>query len=226
MKKIFIIIILSFFVLDSFTQEPVWKSGYAPELVFSIPLKKNLSFSSKTESFIYYFESGRGDDGSALWYEGTDIQVFINGRINPFQRWALGYQYGIEPGEADSHRTIQQYSLSYKPGSLTIGQRFRADQTFQENEPVRFRIRYRLGIELPLQGTSLDEGELYLTASDELLYAIQGNDRKTENRLNLQLGLYVSKSLRLQAGGDFRSHFTDEGTMHEMLVKSGIYLSF
>ena len=63
------------------------------------------------------------------------------------------------------------------------------------------RIRYQLGLTLPLQGRALDDGEWYLTAFDEVFLNF-GREITTnvfnQNRIAAGLGYRVQKNFRLE----------------------------
>lgn len=63
------------------------------------------------------------------------------------------------------------------------------------------RIRYQLEAELPLQGASLDDKELYLTAFDELFIGFGqnvGHNVFNQNRLSGGLGYQCTDNAKLE----------------------------
>ena len=194
--------------------------GYVPEVAMSLKINEKTKINSKIESFHPFFSSS-GNELSTLAYEGTDLQAFLSRKLNPFYSFALGYQYGVRPGEPDSHRTIQQLSFVRKPGSYFLGHRLRTDQTFYSEDPVKFRIRYRFSVEIPLKGQSIDPGEPFLIASDELIFGLQQKETELENRLVIAPGYYFRNGNKIQIGVDYRYNAGE----NDIWLKTSCYLN-
>lgn len=198
----------------------------APDLSVSYKLNNNYALNAKIESFHYAME--RDEMNEPLWktrYDGTDMQLFITRRLGPFNRVALGYQYGHEPAKPASHRIIQQYSIIRRPSNMAFAHRLRTDQTFYERDPVRFRLRYRFSAEIPLQGQSLDPREFYLLASDEIIASAQNKKHKAENRFVVMAGFMASDNHKLQMGIDYRTEIADRQLYHTLLMKASWNIS-
>ncbi len=197
-------------------------SGTAPEITTNLKLSTNYSLTLKIESFHFLYETEKG------WhhgYDGTDIQFFGNYRLSPFLRLSAGYQYGIEHLKSNTHRTIQQVSILHREGIFALNHRFRADQTFYTSSPTKYRGRYRFSMEMPLQGKSIDPGEFYINASNELIFALQNGKNDFENRLVGQLGYVLNTKLRLQSGFDYRYFIKGDQTDYVIWYKLGIFLN-
>lgn len=198
----------------------------APDLSVSYKLNNNYALNAKIESFHYAME--RDEKNEPLWenkYDGTDIQLFITRRLGPFSRLALGYQYGHDPAKPASHRIIQQYSIIRRPRSVAFVHRLRADQTFYKTDPARFRLRYRLSTEIPLQGQSLDPREFYLLASDEIIASAQNKKYRAENRFVFMAGFMFNGNHKLQVGIDYRSELADHQLNNTLILKAGWNIS-
>lgn len=193
--------------------------GVVPEINLSYELK-TIKFNLKAESF-QLFHANADNPGWNYQYEQTEVQFFVSKKMNPFISLAVGYQYGIEVGDKNTHRGIQQFSYVFKPGNLKWGHRVRTDQTFYHNKATKFRFRYRLLLELPLQGQSIDYSEFYMVVSDEILYAIQDKEQDYENRLILYLGYFFENSNKLQLGLDYRTGFSSEPLIHNYWIRVG-----
>ncbi len=179
--------------------------GTAPEISLGYKINDQWSLATKTESFHTFYSFDENLDNSWKYnYEGTDIQLFFNYRLNPFWRVALGYQLGTEPQNVPDHRSIQQLTYSRRPEGILFGHRLRTDQTFYADESPQYRIRYRLSVEFPLQGLAIDQREFFIVTSEELILATQNNEVELENRLALWLGYQLLNGNELQTGIDYR----------------------
>ncbi len=199
--------------------------GIVPEINISYKLK-DIKFNVKAEFFqLFYANEGELGPEWDYQYENTDLQFFASKKVNPFISLALGYQYGIETGDKNTHRTIQQFSYVFRPGNLKWGHRVRAGQTFYEDEPTKFRFRYRLSVEIPLQGQSIDYNEFYVIASDEFLYAYQDKDQEYENRLAMYIGYLFENNSKFQLGIDYRTDLSSEPLVHNYWIRLGYLIN-
>ena len=156
----------------------------------------------------------------------TDLQGFIDYRISPLSRFALGYQYRILDVGNNSHRIIQQFSVIQILSGLRLSHRVRADQTFFRQRNTEFRIRYRINAEFPLQGRSIDNKEFYLIISAEPIFSVQGSETDIEGRLVGSVGYLFNRNNKLQLGPDYRiDRLLTEGLRQQIWLKIGWYLS-
>jgi hypothetical protein len=226
MRYIFIIII-ALAGLRVWGQNIGSEVGISPELNISYRLNDKWKINSKIESFHnIYLPAEDNESSPGHYYEGTDIQFFLSYRINPFFGAAIGYQHSIEPGEKNSNRSIQQISAVHGKNKLKFGHRIRSDQTFYDEDPPKIRFRYRLSMEIPLQGTSLDPGEFYLLASEEILYGIQNKTSDFENRVVLSIGHFFLNKNKLQLGVDYRADISTDLVNQNFWFKLGWFVNF
>jgi hypothetical protein len=219
-KQLLLLIALLLLPSVILAQKFIESSAFSPDIAINIKLSDSYFLNTKTEAFHYFFE--RDLNNSPIWisnFDGADFQFFLTKRLNPYNRVSLGYQYGFEPGDPGSHRLIQQISHIDRPGNLTIGHRFRSDQTFYREESFKLRIRYRFSIEVPLQGQALDPGEFFLLASEEVLFDYQDSIFGFENRLVFNTGYMINPSQKLQFGFDLRSGSVQLFRNNTLLVK-------
>ncbi|SRR6056297_468389 len=177
-------------------------AGLLPELSVSYKWTEKIQQTIKIESAheLVHPETA-GFDYS---HNQTDIQVFIEGRINPFIKIAGGYQYRLEGSGGNSHRLIQQIAWLQRKTAIRLGHRVRTDQTLYASNPLKWRFRYRLSSEIPLEGQSLDPGELYLLISGEPIYSLQHTASNLEIRLTSSLGYALNRTSSLEIGFDYR----------------------
>ena len=216
LRFLFILFFLSGIIM---AQDSESYLGVVPEINLSYKLK-TIKFNLKAESF-QLFHTNADNPAWDYQYEQTDIQLFVSKKINPFIFLALGYQYGIEANDKNTHRSIQQFSYVFKPGNLKWGHRVRTDQTFYQSKVAKFRFRYRLSLKIPLQGQSIDYNEFYMVTSDEFLYAYQNKDQEYENRLALYIGYLFENSSKLQLGIDYRTDFSSGPLVHNYWIRLG-----
>lgn len=207
-------------------QNFIGDAAVSPDLSFNIKLNDRYTINSKIETFLFFYDIDQSPDQWQNYYDGTDIQVFITRRLNPFQRVALGYQLGTESASSFSHRFIQQFSWVNRPGNLVLGHRLRTDQTLEQEAPLRIRLRYRTSLEIPLQGQALDPGEFFILTSAEAIGSTQQTKNDLETRFILQGGYLVKVGNKLQWGIDFRSRFSNDFLNNRLLVKLGWGINF
>ncbi|MEX2565717.1 MAG: DUF2490 domain-containing protein [Cyclobacteriaceae bacterium] len=205
MKRIVWVFLLAL-PMEVMAQGRVSNFGLFPEFQLGFNAAENLKITGKIESQHGMVDKTENSDADWGYYHNqTDFQGFLGTSINPFVAITGGYQYRLEPGSDDSHRSIQQISFLQRKGNYKIGHRIRADQTFAPNDPVEYRLRYRISYEIPIEGQSLDPGEFYLVFSDEPIYSLQSGESGFENRFVAALGHFSEGSQKFQAGIDYRT---------------------
>lgn len=192
--------------------------GVVPELSLSYKFGY-YKLSSKVESFQGFYEKINSNETWNYAYEQTDMQLFVGRSLNPFSSLALGYQYGIGSGDKNTHRIIQQYAYAITPGAIKWAHRIRADQTFYQDDPMKFRFRYRFSFELPLQGQSVDYNEFYFVSTNELLYALQDSKQEYEYRLAFLSGYFFGNNNKLQFGAEYRVKATDSSNKQNVWIR-------
>lgn len=204
-----------------------FSTGFFPEASLSYSLTKKYSITHKVESQHGVFDrTSRLNEELKYNHVLTDLQTFLNRRINPFVKIAIGYQYRIEEGE-NTHRPIQQISILQRASRYRLGHRIRTDQTFFEEEAPLWRGRYRISGQIPLQGLDLDPGEKYLSVSNEIIYMYQSGEDDIENRLTASLGFYINDKNKIEVGFDYRTddYLVEDRFRHRLWFKFGFYKS-
>lgn len=113
------------------------------------------------------------------------------------------------------HRMWEQLQLSQSVGRVGVTHRYRLEQRWlghvvEENGDTRVadwvrtnRVRYRALATIPLQGRTLDDGEFYATAGDEVFINWGANIQRNvldQNRLQASIGRRFSKAFRAEVG--------------------------
>lgn len=98
----------------------------------------------------------------------------------------------------NEHRTFQQFIMRQHFGRVTIQHRYRVEQRFLTNA-TRWRLRYFLAIQIPLNKPKVEKAAVYLSLYNEVfLHAdVPVFDR---NRVFGALGYMFTKSLRCELG--------------------------
>lgn len=119
----------------------------------------------------------------------------------------LGYGYILSEnylGDSDEkvsvneHRIFQQFTTKQNIGKVGLSHRYRFEQRFVEDD-FKLRLRYFLGINIPLQYKEDGKNPLYLSMYNEIFLNTKSSvfDR---NRVYGGLGYKFSKNLRLELG--------------------------
>jgi hypothetical protein len=139
--------------------------------------------------------------------------------LAPSARLAVGYAfvethpYGEQPVLArfPEHRTWQQLQLGQAVGPVAVQHRFRQEQRWLHlptasgatDRTYTNRFRYLVRGTLPLRGRTLDVGEPYLTAYEELFVSWGRNVARNvfdQNRAYGALGWRATATTRVEAG--------------------------
>jgi Protein of unknown function (DUF2490) len=138
-------------------------------------------------------------------------------RFNWGYNYSQVWPYGSLPAPLafPEHRMWEQVQFSHPYARLTVNHRYRLEQrwngrTVLEDGETRVanwvrinRIRYRLQGRLPLQGSTVDDGEFYTNASAEVMLQwganVEGNTFD-QNRVIWSVGRRFSRGLRMEAG--------------------------
>ncbi len=127
------------------------------------------------------------------------------------------YPYGNYPS-ADAgvpkpeHRIYEDISLADTFGRLKLTHRFRLEQRWlgqsSDTDPRKMadweyqhRARYQIAGTFPLRGPTIDDGEFYLNAFDELFISFGrnvGNNVFNQNRISGGLGYQIRDNFRLE----------------------------
>jgi uncharacterized protein (DUF736 family) len=114
-----------------------------------------------------------------------------------------GYLVRLED-DSFTHRFIQQFNNVKSLDVLSVAHRIVADETFSRDNSPEFRIRYRLGLEMPLNGQQIDPREFYGKVNNEYLGIFSNSDPDLEIRGLLALGYNASDNNKVELGLDYR----------------------
>jgi hypothetical protein len=142
-----------------------------------------------------------GDLEQLLLRTGLGYNVTKNSNI------LLGYGYILSEnyiGDTDDkvtvneHRIFQQFTTKQNIGKVGLSHRYRFEQRFVEDD-FKLRLRYFLGVNIPLQYKEDGKNPLYLSIYNEIFLNTKSSvfDR---NRVYGGIGYKFSKNLKLELG--------------------------
>jgi hypothetical protein len=148
-------------------------------------------------------------------YPAKDLQLYLQPSIiylaSPSLNFAASYTYQrnnpITPDFTNEHRLWQQMIYSFPVGTGRLTNRFRLEERFIQSKntaphTLATRVRYQLGLNMPLQGKTLDEKEFYLNTYNEFYFSLTGTKNATfsENWSYLGIGYNLGKMGRIELG--------------------------
>lgn len=228
MKRFYLFYLFLFMSFaSSFGQNQQFSTGFFPELSLTKKLKNDQKITFKIEhQDILYTNSGEQRQELQFTHYRTDLMSFYDLKLNPSKSIALGVFHRIQEG-ANANRIIQQFASVNRLRGLKLAHRLRTDQTFTKGESIEVRLRYRIAAEIPLSGSTLDQGEHYLLLSNEPILSLQEGEFEIENRLIFSLGKLLTSSQKLEWGIDYRTDgFIQEGFRTRLWAKVGYFYSF
>jgi hypothetical protein len=212
-----------------FSQTVLSQTTYDWGLLPAINLNKgfenkwNLNFKIESRQFIQKGIFNRSAN-SGYKYELTDFSTVLSKNIGVQSFLGGGYTLRIRDQKAQ-HRSIQQFTVISKLNTLRLSHRFSSDQTFFQDDKPEFRVRYRIGSEIPLDGQSADVDEFYLKLNNEFLNSWQDQNYDLENRFVSVLGYKFTDANKLEVGLDYRiDGFVNGFAEHVFWVSVNWYL--
>jgi hypothetical protein len=178
--------------------------GLLPVLNTNVKLKNDFSLNAKLENrHILQEGSFNGEVRNTEYqFERQDIAAVLAKKLSANTRVGAGYLFRLE-SERVIHRLIQQISFTQPLNKVRIAHRFSSDQTWDPDEPFEFRLRYRIGFEVPLFGTQIDPNELYFKSNIEYLARFQ-EGFANEFRAVPALGYFARNQNSFELGLDYR----------------------
>lgn len=147
-----------------------------------------------------------------LIYKLTD-RVNVSGGYTLFTTYPYGNYPSADAGvPVPEHRIYEDIELGDTFGRLELSHRFRLEQRWLgqpsdanprkiANWEYQHRIRYQLSGTFPLSGSTIDNGEFYLNAFDELFISFGRNvglNVFNQNRLSGGIGYQVRDNVKLE----------------------------
>tara|TARA_R110002072_G_scaffold278504_4_gene440332 strand:- start:529 stop:1227 length:699 start_codon:yes stop_codon:yes gene_type:complete len=190
-------LIITFFTATISAQTPSfrWEKGISGTRKFDSKWALNLQILERTRFNEYNSEnlSTRSDR--------MEIRGFLTYSLFNQRKMSLGYMYrSLDPFDSErgfEHRITQQFAFISKLKALRITNRIRLEERIFENE-FELRLRYQFSNDFPIQGESLDVGELYLVLGNELVLSLNKTGEELENRFITGIGKLMKNSQKIQ----------------------------
>ena len=114
----------------------------------------------------------------------------------------------------NEHRIFQQFISKQNFGRFFVQHRYRVEERFLKND-FQLRLRYFLGINIPLNKKTLEKNTIYLSSYNEIFI----NSEKPlfdRNRLYGALGYFVHKNLKMEVG--FMSQSLEDSNRNQFQI--------
>ena len=202
--KYLVLLYVGLLLAYTVSAQSTYQIGLLPSLNLNKKLEKDWSLNLKIESRqLIQRGNFEGFVDPGYEYVLTDNTLVAAKKTGFNSRVAGGYLMRFR-GKELIQRAIQQYSVVQKMNGYRLAHRFVTDQTFVPNQQTEFRLRYRLTSEIPLNGQSVDQNELYLKINNEVLNSWRSSDYDLEIRVIPFLGWIVSANTKIEFGLDYR----------------------
>ena len=112
------------------------------------------------------------------------------------------------------HRVFQQFITKQNFGRFFVQHRYRVEERFLKND-FQLRLRYFLGINIPLNKKTLEKNTIYLSSYNEIFI----NSEKPlfdRNRLYGALGYFIHKNLKMEVG--FMSQSLEDSNRNQFQI--------
>lgn len=194
--------------------------GYLPYANITYKLKDNKSVNFGTQQRFNVYDLS--EQKLKNQYLLSDFSLLYAGQIGLTSKYSFGGLIRFRNGEWVG-RTIEQFVFFNAINQYKFSHRLRLDQTYGSISVVH-RFRYRLGIQVPLSGTVLDNKEGYVKLNNELLNIIDNGSYSAEFRFSPNYGYVVSNQLKLEVGMDYRmSNLTKDDKKQNVWLLFGVY---
>ncbi|MDG5490406.1 DUF2490 domain-containing protein [Psychroserpens sp. SPM9] len=167
----------------------------------SFSKKYSANFELASRAYVYTNED--------FLYKIRQLQIshFSTLKLDLKHSMALGIMYrnrNAFENSSNEIRITQQFNRKSLFNTLRIGHRLRSEQRFYDSFTA-FRFRYRLALDIPLQGLKLDVGETYFVVTNEgLLTSSKVHKPELEYRISPSIGILLSEDLTIEFGVELR----------------------
>src|SRR5690606_18893090 len=202
--------------------------GIAPQINTNFKIGTAWKVNSKIENRFVLHQTPQEGTARRAGYESSGLEIVVARNKGRLKHLGAGYRIRWS-NKAGSflHRAMQQYSFGQKLNGLQLVHRFKTDQTFEKNEPIQYRLGYRIGIEKPLNGLRVDPEEFYLKVNNEYVGILTDGKGNVEIKLLAALGYNQSDNDQIEMGVDYRAKNLIGNRMgNQLWLKMGWYHSF
>lgn len=202
-------------------QAQTFGTGLYPVLSYSTDISEHFNYKAKVQNYFSVTDDGEWN----VTHNKSDIQNFIGWKVTSQLKVAVGYQFRLAEKDKQNHRIIQEMSIKPKEDGSIFSHRIRTDQTLENGEDVAYRLRYRLSTDLPVEGDTIEQGEYFISFSEELLGGMQRSQESLENRFGLTIGKTLTNQHDIELGFSFRTEDVFTGNeAHKLWLLLGYYM--
>lgn len=223
----FVLVCLQLFVLpaSAFCQAS-YRAGTLPQINVNFKVFKDMKLNTKLESRQIFSEKESDIPVSKKFrYERTDLALVLTTKLSADNTLGGGYLIRLEDGKL-IHRLIQQFNNVRNFESISVAHRIVTDETFDAGNPTDFRIRYRIGIEKPLNGQQIDPKEFYAKINNEYLGIFSRSRADLEIRALLALGYNATDNNKIELGAEYRvNEFNESVRAQQFWLTVGWFFS-
>ncbi len=151
----------------------------------------------------------KDENRSQMQLASIDVRGYLTYNLYNQSKLTLGYiNRSNDPFENGSteRRLIEQFAFFARTGKFRYTHKIVLEQRIIERN-FTGRLRYALSNDFPLQGTSLDPGEMYFISGATMLYSFNSYSQGLENRLSAGIGKVFTSGQKFQL--EIESRFAD-----------------
>ena len=168
-----------------------------------------------------------GDSPLAPDSRHLQLATNLNYQLGFYDRLGGGFMYRFnsvgKDGVSNELRLSQEYIHVRKFTVMRLAHRLKLDQRIFKSLSTEYRFRYRISIDLPLNGVKLDPGEFYALASTETLLNLgQAFTPDWDQRFNLGIGNQVNKAVKGQFDLQYRADSFSKGTLSRVFLVAAV----
>lgn len=181
-----------------------YRSGLLPTINLNQKLKQGWRINYQWQSRWILAEGLFSEPAETRWAYGlSDLSLVVSKKVQGNKGLAIGFLTRFV-GDLQRFRLLQQYTSVERFPAFRLGHRIRADQTWGGEDATTLRLRYRLSLDVPLNGNTTNPNELYFKLNHEYLTALESKDLSMEIRMVPMLGLLLTDNNKLETGLDYR----------------------
>ena len=181
-----------------------YRSGLLPTINLNQKLKQGWRINYQWQSRWILAEGLFSEPAETRWAYGlSDLSLVVSKKVQGNKGLAIGFLRRFV-GDLQRFRLLQQYTSVERFPAFRLGHRIRADQTWGGEDATTLRLRYRLSLDVPLNGNTTKPNEIYFKLNHEYLTALESKDLSMEIRMVPMLGLLLTDNNKLETGLDYR----------------------
>ena len=157
-------------------------------------------------------------------YQFSDVSLLGSKKVGLNNRIVFGATLRFD--KDIKKRLTQQFIWFKNYNHIDVTHRFTTDETFSSKNSQVYRLRYRLGLSIPLNGNTLNPKEWYFKYSNEVLNQFQSNNYDLEFRISPALGFNFANQNKVELTTEYRiSQFLNNDVGHQFFAVINYYIS-